>query len=196
MAMPPASLRERSKLKRRAAIQRAAMRLFAERGYDRTTIADIAEEAELAPRTVSMYFPSKQDLALSTSTDMSDRLVAILEARPHGRFTEVIDEWLAGESESLDSDLGALTAAMLDANPALRAVSISQVADASSKAGPALIAETGLSPEDPMIRIVSAAIGGALSEYLRGASHTRSTRTSQQEFTRYLSAIIEAARPR
>ena len=63
--MAEIGLRERSKARRRAAIIRAAYELFAERGYDATTVADIAEAAEVAPRTVAMYFPAKQDIALS-----------------------------------------------------------------------------------------------------------------------------------
>ena len=58
-AAPPLGLRERSKARRRALIIQTAMRLFAERGYTHTTVADIAEAAELAPRTVAGYFPTK-----------------------------------------------------------------------------------------------------------------------------------------
>lgn len=62
--MVETSLRERGKARRGGAIQRAAFRLFAERGYDATTIADIAAAAEVAPRTIAGYFASKQDIAL------------------------------------------------------------------------------------------------------------------------------------
>ena len=67
--MTQTRLRERSKARRKAAIIRAAYELFAERGYDATTVADIAEAAEVAPRTVAMYFPAKQDIALSRFSD-------------------------------------------------------------------------------------------------------------------------------
>ncbi|MFD5763974.1 TetR family transcriptional regulator, partial [Streptomyces sp. NPDC127044] len=56
-------LRERSKARRREAIVRAAYELFAERGFDATTIADIAAAAEVSPRTVTLYFPSNLELA-------------------------------------------------------------------------------------------------------------------------------------
>ena len=49
------------------------MRLFTERGYDATTIAEIASVAELAPRTVTGYFPNKMDLATAVTDDLATR---------------------------------------------------------------------------------------------------------------------------
>jgi len=65
--MAEIGLRERSKARRRAAIIRAAYELFAERGYDATTVADIAEAhgagLEVRPRpegglTITVSFPA------------------------------------------------------------------------------------------------------------------------------------------
>ena len=46
----------------RAAIQTAALDLFAERGYCETTINDSAERADVAPRTVTLHLPAKEEL--------------------------------------------------------------------------------------------------------------------------------------
>lgn len=54
--------RQRQKVERRDAILSAARKVFAEAGYDGTTIADIAKEAGVAAGTVYLYYASKTDL--------------------------------------------------------------------------------------------------------------------------------------
>ena len=68
--------RERKKQKTRRALADAATRLFAERGYEETTIADLAAASEIAPRTFFSYFPAKDDVLFA---DMDDRIAALAE---------------------------------------------------------------------------------------------------------------------
>ncbi len=62
-------LRERKKLKTRAAIQKEAMRLFLKKGFEATTIEEIAEAVEISPSTFFNYFPSKEDVVLQDDLD-------------------------------------------------------------------------------------------------------------------------------
>ncbi len=188
------SLRERSKLRRRAAIQRAGLQLFAERGYEGATVADIAEAADVSPRTVSLYFPTKLDIALSTSTDLATRLTTLFEDHPDLSFSDVVDRWLLAEVEATEPALAALTTAMFEANPALRAVSNSRIAQVAVVAGPVLIAESGLAADDPMLPVMGAAVAGVLTQYLTSTGAGRPSRARHDELMRYLRAVIAAAR--
>jgi AcrR family transcriptional regulator len=75
-------LREARKARTQRAIQEHAMRLFAERGYDATTVADVAAAAEVSSMTVFRYFPAKEDLVVADEYDPV--IVDRIRARPAG----------------------------------------------------------------------------------------------------------------
>jgi AcrR family transcriptional regulator len=57
-------LRLRKRVRTKQMVQREAMRLFADKGYEQTTVDDIAHAAAMSPRTFFRYFPTKEDVVL------------------------------------------------------------------------------------------------------------------------------------
>ncbi|MGO2862659.1 MAG: TetR/AcrR family transcriptional regulator [Brevibacterium sp.] len=78
-------LRERKQAQTRIALQSAAKRLFIERGFDQVTVAEIADEANVALTTLFKYFPDgKVALVFDREEDRSAELVRAIEQRPAG----------------------------------------------------------------------------------------------------------------
>jgi AcrR family transcriptional regulator len=93
---PRPGLRERKKQQTRDRIAREALKLFAERGYDETTLADIADAADVAPRTIFAYFGSKEDILLHKELTFLDTLTTKLDERPAGTTTvDALREFLS-----------------------------------------------------------------------------------------------------
>jgi AcrR family transcriptional regulator len=75
-------LRERKRAHSRATTVDAALQLFADRGFEAVTVADICAAAEIAPRTFFRYFPTKDDVLAEPARVMAVRVTAALAAAP------------------------------------------------------------------------------------------------------------------
>ncbi len=73
-------LRDRKKQRTRRAIEQSALDLFETHGFDGTTIDEIADAADISPRTFFHYFPSKEDVVLADYALRLESIVAALEA--------------------------------------------------------------------------------------------------------------------
>src|SRR3954453_14732119 len=87
--------RERKKQRTREQIVDAAFKLFAERGYAATTVADIAAAADIAPRTFFAYFPSKEEVVFHDFDGLFDSLKDTIEGRPGDEAAiDALRRWL------------------------------------------------------------------------------------------------------
>ena len=123
---PTLGLRERKKQQTRQLIAEAARQLFAERGFDRVTVAQVARAADVAEQTVYNYFPTKEDLVYWRLETFEEELLAALRERPAGE--SVLDafwRWMLRQRGLLDEQpvsegMTAIARVILE-SPALRA---------------------------------------------------------------------------
>jgi AcrR family transcriptional regulator len=79
----PVSLRERKKRLAQATIEEAALRLFQQKGYEQTSIQDIADAVMMSSRTFFRYFASKEEVLFAPMRAiMSDGLRFLQHVAP------------------------------------------------------------------------------------------------------------------
>lgn len=86
-----ASLAERKRQVAREHIEETALQLFVERGFDATTIADIAKEAGISTRTFFRYFATKEDVVFADHPEEVERFRAALGETSGALPTRVVD---------------------------------------------------------------------------------------------------------
>ena len=110
LGAPAEGLRERKKRAARQAIAATARRLFAERGFDAVTVAEVAAAADVSEKTVFNYFPTKEDLAFAGREEGIAQFVTAIAERPPGSSVldvframthTVLDVFVAGGDEDL-----------------------------------------------------------------------------------------------
>jgi AcrR family transcriptional regulator len=157
-------LRERKKLKTRAAIQKEAMRLFLDKGFEETTIEDIAEAVDISPSTFFNYFPSKEDVVFQDELD--PLILQAFDAQPsdvnpirrlrvamHTVFSQ-----LTPEQENLIRERSRLFVS----TPALRGAMFSQFADLVNQITELLATRAGRKASDFAVRNMAGAVLGVL----------------------------------
>jgi AcrR family transcriptional regulator len=115
-------LRESKKLQTRQAIADKAMQLFAQRGFDRVTVAEIAAEAGVSEKTVFNYFPAKEDLFYDEVPARRAALVAaIRDRRPDETMLDALRRLQVEQCPRLCSPGFATFARIIEESPALQA---------------------------------------------------------------------------
>src|SRR3954451_1699915 len=82
MKRDPLPVRERTRRAVRAELAQLAKDLFVEKGYDETTIDDLAAAAGMSKRTFFRYFASKEELVMGKYEILGEQLAEDLAARP------------------------------------------------------------------------------------------------------------------
>ena len=114
--------REANKRATREALQDAADRLFAERGYEQTTVRDIAAAAQVTPRTFFRYFGGKEELIVDEALDWLPGLTDAIRCRPAGErpLTAVLHALADVSARRRDQGLPAPVLLFADGPPSTR----------------------------------------------------------------------------
>jgi len=121
----PPGLRQSKKQRTRQRIVNVARRLFGERGYHATTVADIAAGSGISVPTLFKYFPSKEEILFSDYPDRRESIRRRLRTRPARQTAiEATIAWVRDEPPgraARDPDRELTLRGILDADPELEA---------------------------------------------------------------------------
>lgn len=165
-------LRERKKLKTKAAIRKEAMRLFLDKGFDATTIEEIAAAVEISPSTFFNYFPTKEDVVFEDELD--PLILAAFDAQPKGtnpirairNAMLTVFRTLTPEQDRVMRERMAL----MTSTPSLRSAMLSQFADMINQIAALVASRAGGSPSDFAIRNFAGALLGVMMSALLTAA--------------------------
>lgn len=151
-------LREDKKQQLRADLATAAIGMFLERGYETTTVEDIATAVGVSPRTVFRYFATKDDMVVellrSSVVDLRDELAARPPSEPLlVAVRAAVHQWIHDDVRSKANML--LVSSLLRVNPRLRA----RVEEDRRSTSPALVEQVAQrlgvdADRDPRPRVV------------------------------------------
>ncbi len=169
----PVSLRERKKLATRRLLRRAALDLVAARGLANVTVEDIAEAADVSPRTFFNYFPSKEAALFGGDPERAVELrERVATGAPGKSALDALRVVLAQDSEEMADELRSLGGDPADwlrrmkmarTDPHVRAAHAAQMAMIERAIAEGLAARLGTDQEtDPYPGVLAAAAVGVV----------------------------------
>ncbi len=166
------TLRERKKQRTRIALLRAALELFTTRGYEETTVDDIAAAVDVSQRTFFRYFANKEEAAFAVQEMVEAYYVAAVRRRPpeeapmEALRRAVLESW-DGLNEAIESvvpvELHLRMYRQVESTPSLLAAHLRRSAETEEKIARVLAEREGLDVDaDPRPRLAVAVFGGVM----------------------------------
>jgi len=192
--MATTGLRDLKKARTRRLIADTAARLFAERGYERVAVSDVAREAEVAEQTVYNYFPTKEQLIIDREQQVQDRLCELIRSRPpavtppaaiRGFVLEAVAGIRSIPPENWRGELGYLAAI----SPTVHRL-VLELTDRQATALATVISDTtAVAPE--VARLQGTALAGVFQIIISDAGQRTRDGQSQAEIADELRPVVE-----
>ncbi len=155
--------RELKRRQTRERIEEAAMSLFLERGFDATTIEDIAERAGVSKRSFFDYFPSKEEVVFAWQDGFADHMMAAIASRPAEEpAVKAVQYGLVSAVVSATDERTMALGELVRGTPALKARDQLKYAKLELKLTEALKARSRSDEERLRMRLLAAVVMGAL----------------------------------
>jgi AcrR family transcriptional regulator len=179
MSSQESGLRERKKQRTRETISRVALELFVERGYHATTLADIAEAADVSTRTIFAYYPGKEDILFSEFPALLEAIGQALKDRPAGKDAlGTVRDFILSMPHGEKSEHDEQRHAIIDGDPTLRSHMRARLAQLQDLVAAAVAEDIGAGADDLRPSVVAASLIAAfevLSERDTAKSHKQQT---------------------
>lgn len=186
-------LREEKKRRTRRELADAALRLFDERGYAATGVADIAAAAGVSTRTFFSYFPSKEDVLFADTDERLQLMQGILHDRPSGTtpigaFRAIIDLIFASAASDLVGAHQAPRLRLVLAHPELQGSALRRLLAAQQQIAHELASAYDLEESDA-VTITSATVGALVGVALHGMRRRDDAETMRADMHRALNQL-------
>ena len=160
---PRPGLRERKKQQTRENIERVALELFAERGYEGTTLAEIAEAANISPRTIFSYFQSKEDILFCEEPSYLEMVREVLRERQAGATTvDALREFISSMPPPDEQTM--LRKKVLAASPELQMKLRAHIFQLEGVFEESIAKDLGAGPDDVRPALIAASMTAAFAK--------------------------------
>jgi AcrR family transcriptional regulator len=204
VTVEPTGLRERKKQRTRDALVRAALELFTTKGYEQTTVDEIADAVEVSQRTFFRYFANKEEAAFAVQDLVESHVVTALRERPAGEGPlealrrAVLDSWSTMDEAieaTIPVELFMRSYQLIESTPTLLAVHLRRSTETEDELARVIAEREGVDVDaDPRPRVAVAAFSGVmrLTGQLWGAGEDTSVESIRRLTAAHLDQLESA----
>jgi AcrR family transcriptional regulator len=151
-------LRERKRAETYARIQAEGVRLFLEKGFEATTLDEVAAAADVSRRTLLNYFGTKEEIVLSTKAEFPQLIADAVAARPAEEpLLDMVENAFADMAQRYRSEELRAVAALICATPSLQSGDQAKYERIERLLAQTLATRKGLPEGDVACRVVAGA---------------------------------------